>query len=93
MKPKINKIVKEEFLLAIGKNIKKIRKSKGLSQLDLAINCNSDEKKIRDTEKGKYSFQVFSLAVIATGLDVELEEIIKGIFKKNQRKIIFQTTD
>jgi len=45
MKSKLNKKIKEQFLSELGKNIKRIRNKKGLTQLDLALKINGDQKK------------------------------------------------
>lgn len=72
----LNKVNKKIFLKDVGKNIKKIRKEKKMTQLDLAMKCNTDVRKIGGTERGQYDFRISSIMVIANGLDINAEELI-----------------
>ena len=82
-----NKEVKDQFLVEFGKNVKKIRKEKKLSQLDLAMRINGDDKKISKIERGVYNFKIASLLIIAQALDVEVKELFNitnlNLLKKN----------
>ena len=82
-----NEEVKDQFLVEFGKNVKKIRKEKKLSQLDLAMRINGDDKKISRIERGEYNFGIASLLIVAQALEVDLSELfnIKNIdyFKNN----------
>lgn len=67
---------KKLFLEELGKNVKKIRKSKKLTQIDLAMRINGDNNKISRIERGLYNFNVTSLLVLANALEVTLIDII-----------------
>ena len=72
----INEKAKINLLLTIGKNIRRIRKSKNLTQADLAFKLDADTSKIGRTERGEYDFRISSLLVIATGLEVNICDLI-----------------
>ena len=83
----LNEKIKNEFLIEFGKNIRKIRRRKNLTQNDLAIRLNGDKQKISRLERGLYDFKISSLLVIAYGLDIQVGELLKikniEFFKKN----------
>ncbi len=76
MEDKINKKNKEVFLKDLGVRIQNIRKEKKISQLELAIRCNSDRRKIGGTERGEYDFRITSLMVFARGLDTDVQNLL-----------------
>ena len=61
-----------KYLKNLSKNIKKIRKEKGLTQAD----CNVDERTIRRIENESFNPSLLTLLQIATGLDVTLIELL-----------------
>jgi len=67
---------KSLFLEELGKNVKKIRKIKKLTQIDLAMRINGDDNKISRIERGLYNFNVTSLLVLANALEVTLNELL-----------------
>ena len=73
----INEKIKQEFLIEFGKNIKRIRKEKNLTQKELAVKLDADKQKISRMECGLYDFQISSLLIIAYGLEVEINELLK----------------
>ena len=72
-----NEEIRNQFLIEFGKNVKKIRQKKKLTQIDLAMRINGDNNKIGRIERGEYNFKVSSLLVIAQALDVEITELFK----------------
>lgn len=61
-----------KYLKNLSKNIKKIRKEKGLTQAD----CNVDERTIRRLENECFNPSLLTLLQIAKGLDVTLIELL-----------------
>ena len=64
----------------VGKNLRRIRKSKGLTQLMLADLVGYSEGTIANIENN--SFQTFSLEfiyIVAKKLNVSIEEFFKGL--------------
>ena len=71
-----SKKIQDLFLKEFGENIKKIRKRKKLTQMDVAMRINGDASKISKIERGVYNFNFTSFLVIAQALDVKLHELI-----------------
>lgn len=77
---KINKDDNKYIYVIIGKNIKRIRKEKGLTQVQLAELIQYSDGTISNIEND--SFQTFSiefLYIISKKLNVPMEEFFKGI--------------
>jgi transcriptional regulator with XRE-family HTH domain len=67
----------DEFLKRIGENVRSIRLTQGLSQTDLAFKCNDkDYSQINRLELGKINFSVSYLKLIATALNVKVENLL-----------------
>lgn len=77
---KINKNDNKYIYVVVGRNIKRIRKSKGLTQVQLADLVQYNEGTIANIENNSY--QTFSLEfiyVLSKKLDVPIIEFFKGI--------------
>ena len=70
---------KLDLLKNIGRNIKKIREDKGLSQVDLIGKMEGlfDPTNISRIEAGRNNPTIYTLQRIADALEVSLEEIVK----------------
>ncbi len=73
-----NDAEKKQLLLSIGENIRRIRKSKKMTQADLAFMLNADPGKIGRTERGEYDFKISSLIIIAKGLNISICQLLEG---------------
>jgi putative transcriptional regulator len=67
---------KDKFLITLGKNIKAIRKSKGMSQAELANICGKDRQSLERVENGRVNPTIHYLKVIADGLGVNLKDLL-----------------
>jgi transcriptional regulator with XRE-family HTH domain len=66
-----------DFLTAIGANVRAIRLAKGLTQMELAFACNDkDYSQINRIELGKVNFSVSYLALIAQVLEVDPKDLL-----------------
>lgn len=77
---KINKNDNKYIYVVVGRNIKRIRKAKGLTQVQLADLVQYNEGTIANIENNSY--QTFSLEfiyVLSKKLDVPITEFFKGI--------------
>ena len=77
---KIDKNNNKYIYVVVGKNIKRIRKAKGLTQVQLADLIQYNEGTIANIEND--SFQTFSLEflyIISKKLNVPIEEFFKGL--------------
>lgn len=70
----------------VGKNIKKIRKEKNLTQDDLAERLHCTRQTISNYETGKSEPDIALLIELAGVLDVEINELIYGPKKTDQRE-------
>jgi transcriptional regulator with XRE-family HTH domain len=67
----------KNYLIKIGRNIKELRKEKGISQVDLAYMCNFEKTNMSRIESGNNNPTIRTLLKIANALDVDLFEILK----------------
>jgi len=63
-------------LKRIGETLLKIREKKGLSQEQLAANCDVDRGKISKIENATANYYITTLIEIAKGLDIEPQELL-----------------
>ena len=80
--PDIDKSKLEDFYILIGQNVKRLRKEKGLSQLELSImigqkstSCYSN----CENYKNKEHFNLEHLFLISNVLEVDISEFFKEI--------------
>lgn len=66
-------------LISLGKRIHYLRKQRGLSQEDLALECEINRNYLSDLERGRRNPSLLILDKIANGLNITLEELFKGI--------------
>ena len=67
----MEKILKVDFLLAFGENIKKIRISQGVTQKSLAFDCNMEPASMNRIECGKVNTSVYTLRLICGSLGIQ----------------------
>lgn len=70
-------VKKETLLKKLGQHIKKIRKEKGISQVELANSIGKDQQSIQRLEAGNVNPTYYYLCEICEGLDIKIEEIVK----------------
>lgn len=66
----------------MGQHIKRLRKSKGLTQLDLAIIMSMDYQNISAYERGKVTPSVYWIIELCVNLKVSPSEFIDDFFKE-----------
>lgn len=67
---------KSIFLKNLGKRIALLRERGGLSQTELALECEKDRQSIHRLEKGGVNPSVYYLLQIANALNVSLSELL-----------------
>lgn len=67
------------YHIQIGKRIKNIRESKGLSREDVAYSAGISGSYVGMIERGEYDFKISKLFAIANAMDISPVEIIKDI--------------
>ena len=64
-------------LKLVGQRIKEIRKSKGMTQADLAKAANMAASNVSELENGKTQIQLLTLLNIIEGLQVSADDILR----------------
>ncbi|QOD60047.1 helix-turn-helix transcriptional regulator [Polaribacter haliotis] len=67
----------KEFIKKIGNLIKKLRLERNMTQLDLAVASNIDERQIQRLEASHTSPTIKTLYKISKALDIELYLLLK----------------
>lgn len=76
-KEKIKHLRNDEQLKIIGENIRKFRRAKKLTQIELAFLCNDkDWSQISRMERGLVNFSISYLLLIAEVLEVSPKELL-----------------
>jgi transcriptional regulator with XRE-family HTH domain len=70
---------KFELAKTIGNRIKSIRISKGISQQQLAADCNFEKSNISRIEAGRTNITVYTLFVISKALNVSIQELLNQL--------------
>jgi transcriptional regulator with XRE-family HTH domain len=73
----VRKKVDTNFLLMFGKNLKKIRESKNITQAQLAIDCDCDVSVISRIERGVVNTSLSNLKLLANALNTEMKELFE----------------
>lgn len=74
----MSRMKKSELLKTVGKKIKEIRESKGLTQVDLVgkIEGEIDTTNISRIESGRTNPTIFTLYRIAVALEIPVKELL-----------------
>lgn len=72
----MTKIRDEKYLKALGKQIKEIRKQKGISTYDLSYESNISRSQINSIEKGSINTSICTLKAIADALDLKVKDLV-----------------
>lgn len=70
---------KEEAIIKLGARIRDLRKEKDMTQLQLAHAVGKDQQSIQRLEAGNMNPTFFYLTEIATGLGVQIEDLVKNL--------------
>ena len=85
----------EQIIIDVGNSIRRIRKSKNLTQQQLADIIGCELSTINRVELGKTNVRVGTIIAIATGLEISLYELFKGtkmeyFFDDDAFKIVYK---
>ncbi len=69
----------DALLIAIGLRVRKLRKSKGMSQEEFALEANLDRTYISDVERGARNISVKNLHKISSTLGITLSELLQDV--------------
>ncbi|MEW6652304.1 MAG: helix-turn-helix transcriptional regulator [Bacteroidota bacterium] len=70
---------KNKYLIALGEQIRHERKSKGLSQEELAARAGVDRSYMGGIERGERNVSFITLVKLASCLDCDIAKFSKGI--------------
>ena len=71
----MRKKVDKTYLISFGKNLKRVREEKKITQSQLAIDCDFDVSVISRIERGVVNTSLSNLKLIANALNVQLKEL------------------
>jgi transcriptional regulator with XRE-family HTH domain len=71
----VNKTRNSQYIIAFGKHVRTIRKSKNLSMEKLALAAGIEYSQIFDIEHGKINPTISTIHLIAKALDVHEKEL------------------
>jgi transcriptional regulator with XRE-family HTH domain len=66
----------KEYLIAFGKNLRRIRKEKGLSQRQLEFESEVSKNQIGNIERGEVNTTISTIRMIAKALDVQPKKLL-----------------
>ncbi|MEI8203911.1 MAG: helix-turn-helix transcriptional regulator [Bacteroidota bacterium] len=66
----------KEIIILVGKNIRKIRKEKGITQEQLAYDCNFEKSTISRIEAGRANLTLKTMIKLSQSLGVELKDLV-----------------
>lgn len=72
---------KDKYLIKLGNQIRELRKSKGLSQEQLALKAEVDRSYVGGIERGERNVSFLTLVKIADCLGFDVAKLTKGIPK------------
>lgn len=64
----------KKYLLELGKRIRELRKTRGITQLDLAIEMNNHAEQVSRLERGNINFTVCMLKTICKAFEITEKE-------------------
>ena len=64
------------ILKGLGSRIRMIRLSKGMTQSQLAMNCNFEKSSMSKIESGQVNLSYITLYRVSRGLDVAIKELL-----------------
>jgi len=66
-------------LVELGQRIRKLRRLRGWTQVDMAVNLDMGRTHLSDIEQGKRDLGVITLQVIARGLNSKMSDLLRGL--------------
>lgn len=66
-----------EFLIAFGKNLRRLRKTKGYTQEQLAIDLNIEISQISRIERGVINTSIGNINSISKILEIDIKELFE----------------
>lgn len=65
-----------DLLVSLGNRIRKLRKKRGWTQVEMAEKVGLDRSFLADVERGKRNISILNLELIADGLKISLAQLL-----------------
>ena len=69
----------QDLLVQLGDRIRKLRKKRGWTQVEMAERVGIDRSFLADVERGKRNLSILNLDLIAKGLKVTLSQLLSRL--------------
>jgi transcriptional regulator with XRE-family HTH domain len=69
----------EDLLVRLGERIRKLRKKRGWTQVEMAEKVGIDRSFLADVERGKRNVSILNLELMADGLKVSLSQLFSRL--------------
>ncbi|MGD0601914.1 MAG: helix-turn-helix transcriptional regulator [Terriglobales bacterium] len=69
----------EDLLVRLGTRIRKLRKKRGWTQVEMAERVGIDRSFLADVERGKRNVSILNLDLMAKGLKVSLSQLLSRL--------------
>ena len=66
----------DDLLTSLGERIRKLRKKRGWTQVEMAEKVGIDRSFLADVERGKRNISILNVELIAKGLRVSLSQLL-----------------
>lgn len=66
----------QEIIILVGNKIRKIRKEKGITQEQLAYDCNFEKSTISRIEAGRANLTLKTMVKLSQSLGVEMKDLV-----------------
>lgn len=63
----------------LGENLRRLRESAGLTQMELSLRCGMDMAEISRLERGLRDPRLSTIVRLATGLQLDAADLVRGI--------------
>lgn len=75
---------KEELIIRVGKRVREIRLSKGLTLERVAFDAGIDYSQLSRIELGKINTSIYQIYIVSKSLDVPMPELLNTTNKTNK---------
>ncbi len=70
---------KDQVLVRLGRNLRKVREARGWSQEELAFRCGVHRTYVGAVERGEYNVTILTLRKLTRTLGITLRDAIRGV--------------
>ena len=70
---------KDQALVRLGANLRRVREGKGWSQEELAYRCEVHRTYVGSVERGEYNVTILTLRKFTKALGISLRDAIRGV--------------